>query len=274
MTWSQLAQYSTEILPLLLIARMMVLRIRLKRVYVVFCAFVGFQAFISVIIQFLRQIEPALTAVNFDYRLFWICQATILWILSVWLVYALVEAILASFPGILRFSRIFLNVVLSMAVAIGLLTIKPEMSVVGAGTYADPVTRWYATWIVLDRVISMTAALILILVLAFILWFPVRMPRNLAVLSVGFVIYFGVKTTFRLFLSYFSSHLDEPSLRPYNLTISTVLVVCFVYWILFITPQGQYREVKLGHSWRIGEQDRLLGQLEALNASLLRTPQR
>ena len=274
MTWSQLAQYCTEVLPLLLIVRMIVLRIRLKRVYVVFCAFVGFQAIISVILQFLRQIEPALTALQFDYRLFWICQATVLWILSVWLVYALVEAILESFPGILRFSRIFLNVVLSMAVVIGLLTIKPEMLVVGAGKYADPVTRWYATWIVLDRVISMTAALILIVVLAFILWFPVKMPRNLAVLSVGFVIYFGVKTSFRLFLSYFSSHLDEPSLHLYNLTISTVLVACFVYWVLFITPQGQYREVKLGHSWRTGEQDRLLGQLETLNASLLRTQQR
>jgi hypothetical protein len=184
----------------------------------------------------------------------------------------LVEAILKSFPGILRFSKIFLNVVLGLAVIIGLLTIRPELVASGMQKHASALARWYMTWIVLDRVISMTAVLILLAVLAFILWFPVKMPRNLAVLSVGFAIYFGLKTAFRLSLSYFPA-LDSTTHELYSTSVNLVLAICFVYWILFITPQGQTREVKLGHSWRGVEQERLIGQLESLNASLLRAHQ-
>lgn len=273
MILSHLAQYSTEALALVLIVRIMALRIRLTTVYALFCAFVGFQALLSVTLPFLRQIQSSLDGLHFDYRLYWICTTSILWILSLWLVYALVGAILESFPGIWRFSRMLLNVILSLAFALGLLTIKPEIAASGAERHLSAIGRWYSTWIVLDRVISMTSVLVLAVVLGFILWFPVKMPRNLAVLSVGFVIYFGLKTAFRLSLSYLSA-LDSQSRELYSLSVNMVLAACFVYWILFITAQGQTRLVKIGHSWQNGEQDRLIGQLEALNASLLRVHQR
>ena len=205
MNWSQLAQYSTEVLPLLLIVRLLALRIRLRSVYALFCAFLGFQSLLSVTLVLLRQMRSALAAAHFDYRLYWICTATILWVLSIWLVYSLVDSILRSFPGILRFSRMFLNVILVLALAIGLMTIKPEISASGVENHGSAVARWYMTWVVLDRVISMTCALILLAVLAFILWFPVKMPRNLAVLSVGLVIYFGLKTAVRLSQTYFAA---------------------------------------------------------------------
>ncbi|MBV9612562.1 MAG: hypothetical protein JO091_08820 [Acidobacteriaceae bacterium] len=49
-----------------------------------------------------------------------------------------------------------------------------------------------------------------------------------------------------------------------------IMTASYVYWVLFITPQGETVPVRLGHRWDRKEQDRLIGQLEAMNASLLR----
>jgi len=47
-----------------------------------------------------------------------------------------------------------------------------------------------------------------------------------------------------------------------------------LYWIAFIVPQGEAAQVRMGHSWRLAEQNRLVEQLESLNGALMRSSQR
>jgi hypothetical protein len=139
---------------------------------------------------------------------------------------------------------------------------------------ANPIDRAVAVTLVLDRMIATVALLVLVAMLLFILWFPVQMPRNLALFSVGFVVYFAAKTVFLIFRNYLAHDMTDRMTDLISNATSLVLIGCFVYWLAFINPGGEFSTVRIGHSWRTDEQNRLIGQLEAMNAALLRGARR
>jgi len=272
--WISAAQYATETLALVLIVRLLSLRDKRESVYVVFALFLAFQLlstseYLVLSRWFLNKL---------DYRLVWIVSTVAGWLFSLSLVYSLAKAVLASLPGVLKFSRILLNSVFPIAIIGALLTVRGEYSITGAGHYSDPTDQFVVVGLVIDRAISMASLFVLVAILAFILWFPVKMPRNLAIISVGLVVYFGSKTGLALLRSYAvsgaisrsSQHLRE----LVSVGVSAVVICCFLYWIIFIDPKGQTAQVRIGHSWRSSEQGKLIQQLEALNLALLRNSQR
>ncbi len=264
MNWSHIAQGVSDALTVILIVRLSTLRLR--SVYRIFCIFLLFELLASLII-FLETVahDPRL-----DYRLTWMGLRVIAWILSLWMVYALLEAALATRPGILRFSRKLLNSTFVVAIAIALVTAKPEYSVQGLPVPMDSIERAVRITFVLERVISMTALLALISILAFVLWFPVPMPRNLAVFSLGFLVYFSAKTGLLLAYTFWSPR----NAQLFSDGVIFVLAACFAYWTLFINAAGEKAPVTMGHSWHLGEQKRLLGQLEAMDSALARASRR
>jgi hypothetical protein len=267
MNWSRTAQYVSDILALVLIIRLAAIRVRLPGVYRVFVAFLGFQLLDSLVSLALYAFYSKL---RLDYRLLWMPLQAVAWGLSLWMVYALLSEILKSLPGILRFSRVLLNVIFTVAILLALLTVIPEYSAAGGAKFADPIDRLLIAVFVLNRAVAMAALLVLASILAFILWFPVQMSRNLAVFSAGLVIYFGTRVA--LFLA--RSYLTHESTRLLSNTMAFVVAACFAYWIVFITPRGQVVDVRWGHSWRLDEQHRLLTQLESMNTALLRAAAR
>jgi hypothetical protein len=267
MNWSRTAQYVSDILALFLIIRLATMPVRLPGVYRVFVGFLGFQLLDSLVslalYAFYRELQ-------LDYRLFWMPLQVIAWVLSLWMVYALLSEILKSLPGILRFSRVLLNIIFALAILLALLTVFPEYSVAGGAKFADPIDRFLIAVFVVNRAVAMAALLVLASILAFILWFPVQMHRNLAVFSAGLVLYFSAKVALFLARSYLSSE----NSRLLSTTMAFVVGACFAYWIVFITQRGQAIQVRWGHSWRLDEQRRLLTQLESMNTALLRSAAR
>jgi hypothetical protein len=267
MNWSRTAQYVSDILALVLIIRLAVIRVRLPGVYRVFVAFLTFQVIDSLIglalYAFYRELR-------LDYRLVWMPLQAISWVLSLWMVYALLSEILKSLPGILRFSRVVLNVIFAVAILLALLTVVPEYSAAGGASFANPIDRFLIAVFVLNRAVAMAALLVLACILVFILWFPVEMRRNLAVFCLGLVVYFTTKVALLLARSY----LSHENSRLLSTTMAFVVAGCFTYWIVSITPHGQAVRVRWGHSWRVEEQRRLMTQLESMNTALLRAATR
>jgi hypothetical protein len=205
----------------------------------------------------------------------WIVSTVAGWVFSLALVYSLAKAVLAGLPGVFRFSKILLNLVFPLAILLALSTARGEYWITGASHYSDPRDRLLLIGAVVDRAISMAALLILVAILAFILWFPVKMPRNLAVISVGLVIYFGSKTGLNLLRTYATpGTISRSSTELLSTCASMVAVFCFLYWIVFIDAKGQTAQVRMGHSWHAAEQGRLIQQLESINLALLRSSQR
>jgi len=268
MTWSNIAQATIDVLSVVLVIRL--LRWHLQQVYRVFCVFLLWGVTWSAVVF----LEQFLHTAKFDYRITWMLLTVGAWVLSLCMVYSLLQAILAGFEGIRTFSKRFLSITFLSVVVISLLTIRLDVAVSGNSGYlarfGGAIARAVRITLDLDRVISTVALLVMLVILVFVLWFPVQMPRNLAVFSIGLLVYFAANTGLLLTRGLWS----RESLPVVNNFIQCVIAACYAYWTVFLTPQGETVPVRLGHRWDRQQQDRLIGQLEAMNASLLRAARR
>ncbi len=265
MNWARTAFVLTDVLSVTLVFRLVTLR--LHSVYRVFCAFLLFQ----IVTESLVIIERFLDPDGFiDYRLVWLASRLGSWILSIWMVYALLQAILANYPGILRASRRVLNSALPMSLLAAGLTALPEYLAAGAARADSRIDYLVNLALIFERVVSTIALLIMLLMLIFILWFPVKMPRNLAIFSVGFVLYFTAKTVLLLLRSFWA----HESFALLDNGVAFILCFCLAYWITFLNKQGELSPVTLGHSWQADRQSRLLSDLNAINTALARAGRR
>jgi hypothetical protein len=259
MNLTRAAQELSYILSVCLVLRLLFLRLHV--VYRVFSVFLVFDVLSSSVAFYELFVHNA----HLDYRLTWIAMRIVAWALTLWMVYAFISAVLHSVPGILKFSRKLLNYIFPIAIALAALSFKPEYTVSGVSALPHRIDQAVGIAVVLERVIATVAVLVFAAILTFVLWFPVQMPRNLAVFSVGLVVYFGAEIVLLLVHSYFS----HDNIDMVNTGISFVLSACYIYWGLFIRADGETIAVRMGHSWRKDEQNRLIGKLEALNSALL-----
>ena len=116
----------------------------------------------------------------------------------------------------------------------------------------------------------MAAVLVLLAIVGFVLWFPVEMPRNLVVFSIGFAVFFSLSATALFLQTYWQS----ASVRIVSDILTFALAACYTYWLLFINRAGETVPVRMGHSWQPGQQQRMIAELEAMNAALVRASHR
>lgn len=264
MNWTRASEELCDLLGICLVLRLYALR--LHSVYRVFCVFLAFDVLSTLIALY----ELSANNTRFDYRLTWLAMRPAAWILTLWMVYAFISAVLHSVPGILKFSRKLLNYILPIVIVLAALSFRPEYTASGLSTLPNPIDHALGIAIVLERVIATIALLVFTAILAFVLWFPVQMPKNLAVFSVGLVFYFAANVALLLFHSYVSH--DSSGLVNNGLNLA--LSACYIYWGLLIRADGETVTVRMGHSWQKHEQKRLIGQLEAMNAALLNAGRR
>ena len=239
MSWARIAQDVNVALCIALIIRLLVLR--LHRVYRIFSLFL--------LSELLGSLAAFLNLLGLewlpDYRIIWIVADSVIWICTLWTVYALLDAVLTNLPGILGFSRKLLNSAFISAGILAMLTAPSEYTVSGAAAFRDPIARAVGIVFVLDRVLSTVALIVLVSILGFLLWFPVEVSKNLIIFSTGFLVYFAAKTALLLTSSIWS----HESLRLVSNLMMFISGACFAYWAVFISHQGETVPVRIGHSW-------------------------
>src|SRR5207248_9007058 len=124
--WRCIPETTSDVLSIVLIVRL--LSLRLHHVYRIFCAFLVF----DIVSSLIGLGEHWFHNPRFDYRITWITLSIIGWILSLCLVYGLVQAILLGLPAILRFSRKPLHVTFISALVPSGLTTKAEAAIPGS----------------------------------------------------------------------------------------------------------------------------------------------
>jgi hypothetical protein len=205
----------------------------------------------------------------FDYRIFFSVTAFISWATTIWAVYALLISILKHLPGILRFSLWFLNIVFLIWISLSaFLTARHGYDAYKLSKKPDFLSQ-LAVYINISTLVFALAELLVILsILAFVLRFPIRVPRNLAAFSVGFCVLLFLDVAYFLLLTY------VPEFRGYPMIGGLpplVGMVCLLYWIASISSLGEQLEVTLGRAWKSVPKEHLVRQLEAMNAALLRS---
>jgi hypothetical protein len=264
MTWNLVGQYLNFVVAFILIIRILSLKLYSNyRALIVFVTYESFQAVVYLILRyFTADVQEFL-----DYRLVWGISRWIAWGAEIWMVYALLIAILKHLPGILRFSLRILNVAFVVAILVALATVRPQYRASSAAFGNDLMGKFTNLNFALERATAFGLLLAILFILSFVLFFPIRVPRNLAVVSTGLCLALFVRISLILIKIYLSA-LDSPFLAALD---QLVTVGCMTYWALSLSKSGEEASVTLGRGWQTVPQDRLVRQLESMNASLLRS---
>jgi hypothetical protein len=123
---------------------------------------------------------------------------------------------------------------------------------------------------IVERACITTSLILLAVTLGFLLWFPVQVSRNIAVLCAGLLAYFAAAAAMLLLRDVWS----VGSFLTLSMTVVSVHTACLLFWLRYLNTRGELRKVRPGHSWRRKDQERLVGQLEAINAALIRSARR
>jgi hypothetical protein len=194
------------------------------------------------------------------YRI-WVTTQPVLWLFCVLVVSELYSLALKQYRGIYSVGRWFFFAAVSMSTILSALSV---MSTMTSPTGNRPHPLYYAA--LAERGIYTSLAIFLLLLLCLVAWFPVPLSRNLLMHCCVYSAFFFSNNVVMLYW-----HSGEKNTNLANIGRLSVAFACLVCWIFALSRSGEksVTSLRLGRSPL--EEKRLLGQLETLNATLLRT---
>lgn len=99
----------------------------------------------------------------------------------------------------------------------------------------------------------------------FLLWFPVKVRRNVAICLGAFAFYLFHRWAGLLLVNLYPKSSDAV-----NAVLLVLSFACVALWTLAVRPEGEIVITVTGHHWNPAETEHLLGQLDAINTRLER----
>jgi len=194
---------------------------------------------------------------DFDsYRWYYVASEGFNLIFFSWMVVQLYTGVLESFPGIAFMARRVIQVTLPLSV-IGSLSLLPFEV-----TPRGPVTLTY----LVSRTLIAALAVFVLMITAFIVWFPVRVHRNAMIYSMGFALFLVPKAA--------SMFLTNSLHAPYwfgGIASMIACTVCLLLWAFGLGRSGETTYLSPGRVFHPHDEARLLAYLASINRTLLRT---
>jgi hypothetical protein len=162
-------------------------------------------------------------------------------------------------PAMARYGRRVVGYFLLAAAAIPVVALLTDHS-------KSRISPYLRMFFLFERTMDGTIAIFLILISLFLLWFPVRLRRNVIVYIAGFIIWSLSRSA--------AAHLETlfPGNSTANFVINTgemcVVLGCLLLWLLGFQREGEGRTAVVGHLWNRAEAERLTRQLDAINDRL------
>ncbi len=203
--------------------------------------------------------EVAVLVVPFGTNLYlWVYLITegLLVVLSALVVLELYSVVFSGMTGIATLSRRYIKFALAAAIFVTILLLLMEKT---------PKTILQRFFTFECAVVSSVLAFVFLITL-FLIYYPVPLNRNVIVYSIGYAVYFLSSAT-ALFIRNLGLEWD----RIFSPILLAVASLCLIFWIAFLGREGESRVVVLSHRWAGQNEDRLIAQLQEINATLLRT---
>jgi hypothetical protein len=198
------------------------------------------------------------------YQKIWMISSPITLAFYILMVVELYRLVLENYKGLYSLGRwaLYIGVVVSVTVsALSLIPkIKPSMP-----------QRSKLMFFVLatERGVDTALAILILLILCFLTYFPVKLSRNVRVHATVYSVFFLSNTFILLMRSLFGLRLAD----EFNTALLGVMVASVFAWLTLLSPAGEVAQPALPDLGTEHEH-RLLHQLDALNAVLLKTPRR
>ncbi len=213
--------------------------------------------FSYLVLEFLQALIPVLVPLESRlYRdLFVISQGLIVAFYAL-VVLELYSVILRNLQGIASVARRYIKITLVLAIVVSLLPLRIEKT-------PNTLTGYL---FIFERPILSSLVVFVLLISAFLVYYPVPLGRNVIVYLTGYAVYFVTIVTMVFInnLGYFWNR------QKGNVDMG-ISVACLTFWLLALNRKGEDKRVVVGHHWNPGDEQRLLAQLEEINASLLRS---
>lgn len=169
--------------------------------------------------------------------------------------------IFRQFPGIRKVSQYALAGSLVAATVVSFLTLSADL-----GDRARYTLSALDQFMVAERGVVSSMVLLILLMTAFLAYYPVPLPRNLVAHSAIFAVFFLSKSTLILYRNLTGASMD----RVYSLAIMGVAGACLCTWFALLRRSGEEIAVVVGHMWDRSEEQRLIAQLKGVNSALAR----
>jgi hypothetical protein len=181
-------------------------------------------------------------------------------ILSILVVVELVGLTLASHPALAVFGR------KTVAYTMGLAALIATGGVMLDSTVLPGKSRFMQRFVTAERTMDFTILMFLLFITAFMMWFPVKVRRNIMLYIVGFVVFYLSRTFGLLMINL----LPLASLSAVNTVFTCFSLCCLIAWLVGLRREGEDTTTIVGHRWNPAAMKRLSGQLDAINAVLVR----
>ncbi|MFN7938899.1 MAG: hypothetical protein U0R19_36560 [Bryobacteraceae bacterium] len=195
------------------------------------------------------------------YRDFFIATESIQLVLYVWIVMELYSLTFRKFDGIRTASHLAMGSALLVSLLLSFLSLSTDMA-----ARAKPSIALLDQFMIAERGVVFTMVLLILLITAFLVYFPVPLPSNLILHSAVFAVYFLSKSALILYRNLSGSTAD----RMVSLGVMGLAGLCLCTWIAAMRPAGESSSLIVGHLWDPAEEQRLIAQLKGVNSALAR----
>jgi len=222
----------------------------LHRVYVYFFGYL--------VLELLQALIPVL--VPLDGRLYvdsYVASQALITAFYALVVSELYSNVLRDLPGIAGTARRYIKGALVLAIGIAFLPLSLEKTRATLMGYL----------IFYEWTVMLTLVGFVLLVSAFLVYYPVPLGRNVIVYLVGYVVWFLTAATTAVIQNH---NLGDVWNRQLSSIAMAVSLVCFVFWCMALSREGESKRLVVGHQWNPADEQKLRAQLDAINASLLR----
>jgi hypothetical protein len=185
----------------------------------------------------------------------------IAWVLNALVVLEVFQSALAAHPGIATLGR--RTVTFALIAAAGL-SVGTLLLLSGIPHSPFEILERY---LLVERVIYSSLLAFLLILLAFLAYYPVPLSRNALVHASILSIYFVTRVTLWIIRNLAGPQFTQTA----NLTLAVVVAAALISWTICLTRAGEAQKVRSSRRSDKAEEERLIAQLERINATLLRS---
>jgi hypothetical protein len=224
----------------------------LFRKYPYFFGFLLVASLQALVLSFISQNSPS-------YFYPWLVSQALLTCFGLLIVLELYTLILRDLAGIASASRRYIKICLGLAIAgssvLLLLERKPQTLI--------------TTFTIMDRVLVTSLLIFVLMLTAFLVYYPVPINRNLVVYSIGYAVYYMFKGIGLLIIN-----INYTWGRQFSIVVVAAFALSLLFWLVGLSRQGEEKTLVIGHRWNRDDQEEILERLKSINARLLRTGRR
>ncbi len=185
---------------------------------------------------------------------------TISLILAIFVVLELYREALARHPALAGFGRRSVVLVIGAAALMAGLGVVLDFTILPGQSPSDH------RFLMLERTVDLMILAFLLIISGFLLWFPVRVKRNVVVYITGFVAFYCSRSVGILLVNL----LPPAVLQPMSIVLLAISLGCLILWLTGLRRESEDRTTVTGDPAHGAALERLSAQLDHINTAVAR----